>query len=349
MMRLILTGLALLGGCMLLAACKHPLAVVGQGDIVDANGSAYGCTYEQYQAGSPACLDNEIAGDYYVNYYPRPHEGWEFVRWEAFCSDRSVPPYCLHEVQAFWIAFWPAFWAKQDVDAPVFPTTAIFRKREDAADRIRRYQPGDRIDFVGSATLAYPAGGRDTEVQSLSAQLAFFEHDADVDGHDVKGYSLTLNDVSETALFWQEADGTFHHLAGERPGGAFGRYVDTGTGTTGLKAFPSPMVANTSELYRYARIDSETEAVLATGTRTIRVLGPASVTVPMGTYTAYAIVIQEDFVDETAAGVTGSGTETTWISPHEGIIRVSYSVSWFEDGALQSVETVDISAVANNY
>ncbi len=30
----------------ILQACKHPLGIVGDGDIVDLNGGPYGCTLE---------------------------------------------------------------------------------------------------------------------------------------------------------------------------------------------------------------------------------------------------------------------------------------------------------------
>ncbi|MFT5484180.1 MAG: hypothetical protein ACI9GW_002843, partial [Halieaceae bacterium] len=78
----ILTSLAIL---LLLQACKHPLAIVGEGDIVDLNGTGYGCTYEQFAAGGSAC-DLDVQGDYLVNYQAVPRPGWKFVRWEGPCG-----------------------------------------------------------------------------------------------------------------------------------------------------------------------------------------------------------------------------------------------------------------------
>ena len=51
---------------LLLHACKHPLEIQGQGDIVDLNGSGHGCTLEQFQAADAACTENEVLGDYSV-------------------------------------------------------------------------------------------------------------------------------------------------------------------------------------------------------------------------------------------------------------------------------------------
>jgi hypothetical protein len=49
---------ATLGLFVLLQACKHPLAIEGEGDIVDLNNSGPGCTLEQFQAGAFACIVN---------------------------------------------------------------------------------------------------------------------------------------------------------------------------------------------------------------------------------------------------------------------------------------------------
>jgi hypothetical protein len=98
----ILTSLAIL---LLLQACKHPLAIVGEGDIVDLNGTGYGCTYEQFAAGGSAC-DLDVQGDYLVNYQAVPRPGWKFVRWEGPCGHMSVAPNCMIETVAAWVAFW---------------------------------------------------------------------------------------------------------------------------------------------------------------------------------------------------------------------------------------------------
>ena len=50
-----------------LQTCKHPLVIVGEGDIVDINNSGHGCTLEEFQAQDPACIENEVSRDYFVN------------------------------------------------------------------------------------------------------------------------------------------------------------------------------------------------------------------------------------------------------------------------------------------
>ena len=73
---------------LLAAACKHPLAIVGEGDIVDLNEGTYGCSLEQFQNGDPAC-DNEVTSDYFPVYSAVPREGWAFSHWDGSCGHGS--------------------------------------------------------------------------------------------------------------------------------------------------------------------------------------------------------------------------------------------------------------------
>lgn len=114
---------ALLFAFALVTACKHPLAIDGEGDIVDANGSSFGCTLEQFNAGDLACAENDVQGDYFVNYRAVPRPGWEFVEWTGSCGHLSVAPNCRFDVPAVWVAFWDS-----DIGVPIPPLTAVFQK-----------------------------------------------------------------------------------------------------------------------------------------------------------------------------------------------------------------------------
>jgi cyclophilin family peptidyl-prolyl cis-trans isomerase len=93
--------LALCGFLLILQACKHPLAIDGEGDIVDANGSGFGCTLAQFQAHHIACTENDIVDeDYIVDYRGEPKEGWRFVGWEGPCATTSVAPNCRLDAPA---------------------------------------------------------------------------------------------------------------------------------------------------------------------------------------------------------------------------------------------------------
>lgn len=114
--------LAALVGMLLLQACKHPLAIVGEGDIVDVNNTGHGCTLEQFQAQDVACTENEVTGDYFVNYKAEPRGGWRFVRWDGPCSEVSDFQYCRIDSEADWVA-------RTDENYPEYdfsPSTAVF-------------------------------------------------------------------------------------------------------------------------------------------------------------------------------------------------------------------------------
>ena len=65
----LLTSLALQ---LLLQACKHPLAIVGEGDIVDLNDTGYGCTFEQYIAGKSAYTQKLIVRTLHLKIFALP-------------------------------------------------------------------------------------------------------------------------------------------------------------------------------------------------------------------------------------------------------------------------------------
>ena len=95
-------------GCVAaLPGCKHPLAIVGEGDIVDANGSGHGCSLEQYRANDAACSRNTASDDYFVNYRAEPRPGWRFVRWEGPCAPNSDFQHCRLDVSRAAVAWYP--------------------------------------------------------------------------------------------------------------------------------------------------------------------------------------------------------------------------------------------------
>lgn len=118
-MKKITLALALL----LLQACKHPLIIIGEGDIVDTNNSGFGCTLVQFRAQDVACTENEVGDeDYIVNYEARPRPGWQFVRWEGDCGDNSVAPRCAFNAPTIFTRWWNE--NLPDTDSPAL--TAVF-------------------------------------------------------------------------------------------------------------------------------------------------------------------------------------------------------------------------------
>lgn len=126
-MRLILSLTLLL----ILQACRHPLAIRGEGDIVDLNEGPFGCSLEQYRRGDPAC-ENEVVGDYFVNYTAIPRRGWRFDRWEGWCSPLSEGTHCRFDVSAEAVALWDA----ERPDTPIGPLTAVFEPVENTTQDV---------------------------------------------------------------------------------------------------------------------------------------------------------------------------------------------------------------------
>ncbi|MFT5484114.1 MAG: hypothetical protein ACI9GW_002776, partial [Halieaceae bacterium] len=113
-----------LGLLFLLQACKHPLAIIGEGDIIDLNGGSRGCSLEQFQAVDTACTENEVTADYFVNYQAVPRPGWRFVGWEGPCGHLSVFPTCRIDTVAGLVTIWD----DQYSHIVIPPTTAIFEE-----------------------------------------------------------------------------------------------------------------------------------------------------------------------------------------------------------------------------
>jgi hypothetical protein len=111
--------------CLLaVQACRHPLVIIGEGDIVDLNGSSYGCTLEQFNAGDIACTGFDFTEDYIIKYEGVPRPGWRFVRWDGPCKSDSIPPFCELSAPL-------SFSLVMDVQFPglVMPaTTAVFER-----------------------------------------------------------------------------------------------------------------------------------------------------------------------------------------------------------------------------
>ena len=139
---------------MLLQACKQPLAIEGEGDIVDLNGSSHGCTLEEFQAEDVACTQNEVSGEFQISYQAVPREGWRFVKWEGgWCSRKSIDPVCVMDFSAATVAFWDS----EHADVVIPATTAVFEPEGALAlyrDQVAEVDQYLRdIEFSGSVLI----------------------------------------------------------------------------------------------------------------------------------------------------------------------------------------------------
>jgi hypothetical protein len=100
---------------ILIAACSHPIEIIGDGDVTSASGTRY-CYLEDYKAGKDNCAENFVTGAYEETYYATPRDGWMFTGWEGCLN--IVSGSCSFNVPADAVI---QFWGKT---AP--PLKAIF-------------------------------------------------------------------------------------------------------------------------------------------------------------------------------------------------------------------------------
>ena len=112
---------------LLLEACKHPLSIEGEGDIIERLVGHRGCTLEEFQAASSRCTENEVSDeDYIVSYEAVPHPGWSFVGWQGGtgCGPDSIAPYCEYNVTKAFVSLTDETWP-----GLIFPATvAVFAR-----------------------------------------------------------------------------------------------------------------------------------------------------------------------------------------------------------------------------
>lgn len=176
---------------LILQACKHPLAIEGEGDIVDLNGRGYGCTLEQFQAGDPAC-ENDVQGDYFVNYEPLPHEGWKFSHWDGSCGHLSEPPNCRFDIPDAWVFYWDA-----EVKLPIPTLTAVFEEIDPQAnddpldDGSARFCFNEELLAPGTLVSA-------TYVTASSSGTVQFSYDQMITGGETYNGMFVLKSSTDT-------------------------------------------------------------------------------------------------------------------------------------------------------
>ncbi len=120
----------------LLSACKHPLEIQGEGDIVERLYGERGCTLQQFRSGAEACTENTVIDTAYVaSYQAVAAPGWVFSHWEGTkCNTVTPEGYCEYDVGQFWIdatneyypdSTVPSLVAVFVVDAPTYFEEAI--------------------------------------------------------------------------------------------------------------------------------------------------------------------------------------------------------------------------------
>ena len=104
------------------SACRQPLAIQGEGDIIELNRSERGCALEEYQAGWSRCTDNEVNDSESLHYRALPRPGWRFSHWDGFCAKDSPGQDCKKNYDRTWVQWWDDTYPDEE---PV-PLVAVF-------------------------------------------------------------------------------------------------------------------------------------------------------------------------------------------------------------------------------
>ena len=146
-----------------IAACDHPIQIVGDGDVTSASGSRY-CYLENYRARAANCTKNTVVGAYAETYYATPRAGWQFDKWMNYCT-KAKNNECRFDVTADVV--------NQNWGAKAPPLVAVFKRISVAPDPTTPYGsltitggdvPGR---FVPNTTTGSSAGAADGFLQTV--------------------------------------------------------------------------------------------------------------------------------------------------------------------------------------
>jgi len=99
------------------SACRHPLAISGDGDILSSSG-LHDCLLEDFENSLPSCTENLIEGNYQETYTATPRAGYQFRRWGNYCKD-ALNNECSFDVAGSVV--------DQFDGQTLFPLQAVFR------------------------------------------------------------------------------------------------------------------------------------------------------------------------------------------------------------------------------
>ena len=113
-----------------LSACKQPLAIEGEGDIVELNQGVRGCSLEEFRAGWSRCRENEVLDSESLVYRGLPRPGWKFSHWTGQCTRNAPGEDCALSYDKDWVAWWDDNYP----DTVLAPLTAVFVPDDGADD-----------------------------------------------------------------------------------------------------------------------------------------------------------------------------------------------------------------------
>jgi len=226
---------------------------------------------------------------------------------------------------------------------------------EPPSNQVRVYLPGDIKEYSG--TYSRDLGGQRTSFD-VTIRVEYFQSgyqylDKNVMAARTTGRITSTGDEwSFISHFWQESNGAFFNLVNSD--GNY--YLDSGTNQFGQKVLPSPLVPFTNEIQHFQVVEgADASRPITMGTTSILVANQETVRVPLGSYSAYRISIEDQYeylvrYSDHSSGESVTTVETIWVSTEQGQIKYNgtqRSYSW--NGALESVETYELEATWTNF
>ncbi len=156
-------GMLALCAAVMLAACTHPLEIIGEGDIYSASGDR-NCYLEDFRAGADSCQKNLVVTDYVETYYgvAREEDGWEFSHWEnCFTGADATVNECSFNVDAAAV--------RKAWGATVPPLVAVFQQQNPTPEPVAVYSYA--ID--GDGELIDPLPLADAHLERKVAYFSF--------------------------------------------------------------------------------------------------------------------------------------------------------------------------------
>jgi len=110
------------------SACRQPLAIEGEGDIIELNRGERGCALEEFRAGWSRCAVNEVSDSESLRYRALPRAGWRFSHWDGFCAKDSRGQDCHKNYDRAWVQWWDETYPDEELP----PLTAVFTPDDEA-------------------------------------------------------------------------------------------------------------------------------------------------------------------------------------------------------------------------
>ena len=214
----------------------------------------------------------------------------------------------------------------------VFHLEPVFIQKQRGTQFFRQIEDGQKIQFKGTTFSAF----EDEEAQvvpmsftQLYRRTGNFVLGRELIESSVIGKGIGNSETStSTVLLWQEETGSIYAVLLDNGYGVY----DTATELPWILTTPSPLVPNTRLVVPFLMFDVTTELIVGEAETTIEISDKESVSVPMGNFDAFKIMVTQ-VVDVQVGDESGIAFTDiiSWIVPEIGLIKQSFDTTVYID------------------